>query len=275
MTFYVGNQKDLTQLRCQAPLPALVSFMHTYAVEIGAEDVPFICHDGVRTLQVAGKVTFVNSSRKYSDGLSVKDMFGERLSSSTKIEELRLLNCEIRDIGLYSLHRKPLLDSLKSLTLEFPSTSSKSFLSFARTIAFSLRLVTLNLYDTNSGVPSIIAITTAVNIFWLLFLNQSLKTMYLPGRYCGGFSKLGLALMHKILNESNRKWPKYSILNLGTTFLVKQILAQLARRCSSPVLKLSSKDFNLLSTKQRDYLSSRGICSSFYCGHYTTLLTLN
>lgn len=202
-------------------------------------------------------------------------MLGERLLNSKTIEELKISNPEIRELFLSSLYQKPLFYSVRALILEFPLMNNNRMLLFSRAVKFSRSLCTVELFNMDLKVQSPTTSTNSATVLCLLYLNPKLKTVYTSGRNYERFSPLRLALVHKVLNERNREWPEYSITNLGKAFIVRQILAQLARRHSSSDLHFLTKDFKLLSTSQRRYISTKRICSSFKSDVNYTTFTLN
>ena len=119
MTFDVLDQENLEELCREAPLPASINVITFKRLHISAKHVPFICHDGLNALHIYAEITFSKSSRGLFNRSTstAKSMFGDRLSNSTSIETLDIMHPEICESFLPLIHRKPLLDCLKSLTL--------------------------------------------------------------------------------------------------------------------------------------------------------------
>ena len=170
MTFYVNNQQHLAQLCSRDPLPASIYFPTNGVVNIGAQHIPFIYHHGLRKLYLFGKINYLSGSH-------VKTMFGKSLSNSTSIEKLIIGNHEVRESIVYLLHRKPLLNCLRTLTLRYPVMKNKKMLLCGKTVGFSRHLVNLTLYDINIGTQSKANIITIANILFLIYQNQKLTKL--------------------------------------------------------------------------------------------------
>ena len=264
MAWKVDNQENLEQLCWINPLPASIRILWPRNLTIGPRHVPFICHDGLKSLRVYGKDLFSNSSQRHLSGStsSVKNMFGDWLLNSKSVEDLKIRDSEITKLFHHSLYRKPLLDSLRTLILWYPLMNNKKMLLFGRAVKFSRSLVTMKLLEMDLAAQSTPTTTTLASILYLLHVSPNLRTVHLSGTQYELFSALRLALLHKILNENEGKWPQNAMFNLGKRFGVRQILAQLARQRNSQPLSFRTTDFNLLTTRPSEYISSKGICSS-------------
>ena len=277
MTFEVRNQKGLEQLCFQVPLPAHIDiWTWNVPIVLSARHVPFICHQGVETLEICCKITFLNSSQVHSNGSSAENLFNESLSKSTSIKRLYLSNAEARDLLLYSLYRKPIFNSLENLSLDYPVSNHKKMLLFAKAVEFSPHLRILRLYgmELTSEEPSTI-ITTA-NVLCLLYQHQNLKMRLSSTSTKGLFlSTLRVGLLHKALTEKNCEGPENFFFGLDGSFRIKQILAQVARRGKNRVFHFPTKHLLLLTKTHREYMSSEKISSSVKWGAFFSTFTLN
>ena len=261
MTFCVRNQEELEQLCCQVPLPSSIKLLMDVAT-LDERQVPFICHDGLKALLVGGK-RFLNFPQTQSNRSTVKRMFVDSLSNSTSVESLELWDVEICGLLSYLLHRRPVLDSLTSISLEFTWMERNEMLLFGRAVKLSQSLHTVQLFGSESTTDAFANSTVIANVLCSLLLSHNLKSIYLWGGSFKLFSTLRLALVHKLLNEANYQWSSTSLAHLDQAFVVKQIVAQLARRPISPFLQIDNEDWELLPTTQRDYISSGRIFSGF------------
>ena len=270
MRFYIRYQLHLEQLRLQVPLPEKIYFSSICNVKIGSRHIPLLCRDGVKTLKFCGQVTFVNCPKGQVDKSGVKKMFEEWLSNSTSIADLAIFNPGIYQPILDSVHRKPLLNSLRSLTLWHPRMNSKKLLLFGRAIKFAQHLHTITSLDLRDTVTST---STTESILCVLYLNPNLKRLDVQVYNQDRFSTFRLALLHKLFSETSGGWPENSFCELCDALVVKHSFAELAKRDGNRAFHLAKTDVNLLTTKQKDYLCKR-ICSSFVSGHKLMTFTV-
>ena len=255
MSFNIYNQEKLEQLCREAPPPGSIYISTLDRLYIGANYVPFICHDSLRKLEFNGKFDLSDGNQS---GPSAKQVFGDCLLNSTSIEELIVWNPDIYEWFLYSIHRKPLLNSLRSLTLRYALMNNKKMLLFARAVKFSPHLVTIRIIGSSDTITSN---SITASVFCLLHLNPKLKSLNVSGFNDARFSTLRLCLLHRLFAETKCKRPDVRFNRQEEAYVVRQIFAKLVRTAGIHVFHFSKDDFNLLTANQRDYLSNDKICS--------------
>ena len=265
MTFYINNQEDLEQLCFQAPLPESICFLRNSSTMLNKRHVPLICHDGLNTLLIQDEISCLNSSQTQLNGSIAKNMFGKELLNSTSVECLEIFDSQICGLFLHLLHRKPIFNNLRAIRLWWPLMNNKGTLLFGKAVKFSQQLHTVEFLATDSttNLPANITASASNYCLFSLSCSYNLKRVYFPKQDQVGFSKMRLALMHKRLNETNCQWPEFLLEDQNEAFVVKQIFAQLARRPRNYRLSIKNRDWQLLPTAQRDYISSERVSSGF------------
>ena len=263
MSFTIRNQQDLAHLCYKDPLPASITFPPSGTACLDERHIPFIFHNGLTALLIQGKLNLADSCKSQLKESSVKNMFGEYLSNSLSIESLRIWNFEICELFLHSLHRRPILDSLRSLAIWKPLINHKNMLLFNRAVKFAPQLVSLRLPNMILELQSATVITNTANILYLLYRNSSLEELIVSGKSYEMFSALRLGVLHNLLTEEKDELPESAFCYLGGAFVVKQIFAQLARKCKGLALAFDTKDFDLITPNQQKYIASKKICSNF------------